>query len=48
MNKPKSAINFPTPKGKKGQALPIQDARRHPPAVMPRVIPRTKASPKGR
>ncbi|MGI8895060.1 MAG: hypothetical protein ACR2HE_05325 [Casimicrobiaceae bacterium] len=48
MNKPKSAINFPTPKGKKGQALPVQDARRRPPAVMPRVIPRTKASPKGR
>jgi len=48
MNKPKSAINFPTPKGKKGQALPVQDARRRPSAVVPRVIPRTKASPKGR
>ena len=48
MNKSKSASNFPAPKGKKGQPVPAQDARRRPPAAVPRVIPRTKASPKGR
>ena len=49
MNKSKSAINFPAPKGKKGQPVPAQDPRRRPAAaVPPRVLPRTKASPKGR
>jgi len=48
MNKSKTSVNFPTPKGKKAQSLPAQDARRRVPAAVPRVIPRTKASPKGR
>ncbi len=48
MAKTKSGITFPTPKGKHGQPLPAQDARRRPAVTVPRVVPRTKASPKGR
>ncbi len=48
MNKPKSGITFPAPKGKQGQPVPAQDPRRRPPATAPRVVARTKASTKGR
>jgi hypothetical protein len=48
MTKTKSGITFPTPKSKNGQPLPAQDARKRPAVAVPRVVPRTKASPKGR
>ncbi len=46
--KSKSGITFPTPKGKHGQPIPAQDARRRPAVTVPRVVTRTKASTKGR
>ncbi|HTQ01142.1 MAG TPA: hypothetical protein VMN56_17610 [Casimicrobiaceae bacterium] len=48
MSKSKSGIAFPAPKGAKGQPLPAQDPRRRPVAPVARVVPRTKASAKGR
>jgi hypothetical protein len=51
MTKTKSGITFPPPKGKQGkqgQPMPAQDPRHRPPAAAPRVMARTKASPKGR
>lgn len=48
MPKSKSGITFPAPKVKQGQALPAQDPRRRPIMSAPRVVPRTKASAKGR
>jgi len=42
-------IHFPAPKGKHGAPLvPGQDARKPKAQPVPRVVPRTKASPKGR
>ena len=42
-------IHFPAPKGKHGAPLvPGQDARKPKAMPVPRVVPRTKASPKGR
>ncbi len=48
MTKNKSGITFPTPKGKQGQPAATPDPRRRPAVQVPRVIPRTKASTKGR
>jgi len=48
MTKTKSGITFPAPKGKQGQPIAAQDLRRRPAVAVPRVIPRTKASSKGR
>lgn len=48
MTKAKSGITFPAPKGAKGKPLAAQDPKRRPVAPVARVIPRTKASAKGR
>jgi hypothetical protein len=49
MTKTKGGIHFPTPKGKHGAPLvPGQDAKKRQVMPVPRVAPRTKASPKGR
>jgi hypothetical protein len=48
MTKTKSGITFPTPKGKQKQGMAPQDPHRKPLPSVPRVMPRTKASPKGR
>jgi hypothetical protein len=49
MTKSKSGITFPSPKGKQGQPpAPAQDPRRRPAVSVPRIVPRTKASAKGR
>jgi hypothetical protein len=49
MAKTKSGITFPAPKGQKGQPpLAAQDPKRRPAAPVPRTIPRTRASTKGR
>jgi hypothetical protein len=48
MEKKKSGITFPAPKGRHGQPLAAQDPKRRPVAPVARVIPRTKASAKGR
>ena len=47
MPKSKSGITFPQPKGAKGQP-PGQGAKPRPAMPVARVIPRTKASAKGR
>jgi len=39
---------FPNPKGHTGPKMQFPQAKRPPSAVVPRVAPRTKASPKGR
>jgi hypothetical protein len=46
MPKTKSGITFPQPKG--GKPMPMQDPKRRPSTPVARVIPRTKASAKGR
>ena len=48
MTTKKSGITFPQPKGKPGAPVPAQDLKRRPPATVPRVAVRTKASTKGR
>jgi hypothetical protein len=48
MTKAKSGITFPPPKGKQGNTFAAQDPRKRPQAAPPRVVPRTKASAKGR
>jgi hypothetical protein len=48
MAKAKSGIVFPQPKGPKGQPMPAQDPKRRPQMQVARVVPRTKASTKGR
>ena len=48
MAKGKGAGNFPNPKGHTGPKTQFREARRPPTAVVPRVVARTKASPKGR
>ena len=48
MTKGKSGITFPAPKGKQGQPVPAQDPRQRPAVSVPRIVPRTKASAKGR
>jgi hypothetical protein len=48
MTKSKSGITVPAPKGKQGQPASAPDPRRRPAVQVPRVIPRTKASTKGR
>ena len=48
MAKGKSGGSYPNPKGHTGPKTQFPQARRPPSAVVPRVAPRTKASPKGR
>ena len=48
MTKTKSSITFPPPKGKLGQSAPALDPRKRPAVSVPRIVPRTKASSKGR
>jgi hypothetical protein len=48
VSKGKSGITFPAPKGAKGKPFGGQDVKRRPVAPAARVIPRTKASAKGR
>ena len=48
MAKGKDTSHYPTPKGHTGPKTQFPQARRPPAAVAPRVVARTKASPKGR
>ncbi|MEP7181801.1 MAG: hypothetical protein ABI886_06420 [Betaproteobacteria bacterium] len=48
MTKRKGATPYPNPKGHTGPQTQFPQAKRPPQAVVPRVVARTKASPKGR
>jgi len=48
MAKGKGGGSFPNPKGHTGPKTQFPQARRPPASVVPRVVARTKASPKGR
>jgi hypothetical protein len=48
MAKGKGGGSYPNPKGHTGPKTQFPQARRPPSSVVPRVVPRTKASPKGR
>jgi len=48
MTKGKGGSGYPNPKGHTGPKTQFPQAKRPPSAVVPRVMPRTKASPKGR
>jgi hypothetical protein len=48
MAKGKGGGSYPNPKGHTGPKTQFPQARRPPAAVVPRVVARTKASPKGR
>jgi hypothetical protein len=48
MTKGKGGAGYPNPKGHTGPKMQFPQARKPPSAVVPRVMPRTKASPKGR
>jgi hypothetical protein len=48
MAKGKGGGSYPNPKGHTGPKTQFPQARRPPSAVVPRVVARTKASPKGR
>jgi hypothetical protein len=47
MTKGKGNTGYPNPKGHTGPKTQFPQAKK-PPAMVPRVAPRTKASPKGR
>jgi len=48
MTKGKGSGGYPNPKGHTGPKTQFPQAKRPPSAAVPRVMPRTKASPKGR
>jgi hypothetical protein len=48
MAKGKGGGGYPNPKGHTGPKTQFPQAKRPPSAVVPRVVARTKASPKGR
>ena len=48
MAKAKGSGGYPNPKGYTGPKTQFPQAKRPPSAGVPRVMPRTKASPKGR
>ena len=48
MTKGKGGTPFPNPKGHTGPKTQFPQAKRPPQVVAPRVVARTKASPKGR
>jgi hypothetical protein len=48
MSKGKGGTPFPNPKGHTGPKTQFPQAKRPPQVVAPRVVARTKASPKGR
>jgi hypothetical protein len=48
MTKSKGGRGYPNPKGHTGPKTHFPQAKRPPSTVVPRVMPRTKASPKGR
>jgi hypothetical protein len=48
MSKGKGGTPYPNPKGHTGPKTQFPQAKRPPQAVVPRVVARTKASPKGR
>ena len=48
MAKGKGGGSYPNPKGHTGPKTQFPQARRPPSKIVPRVVARTKASPKGR
>jgi hypothetical protein len=48
MAKGKGGGSYPNPKGHTGPKTQFPQAKRPPSGIVPRVVPRTKASPKGR